>query len=43
MLKTHVAITLALPRTVHCRGDGQFMLSGREVSRRDLFRQGMPD
>ena len=31
------------PRTVHYRGEGRFMLSGNEVSRRRLFRPDMLD
>ena len=30
-----------IPRTVHYRGDGRFMVAGREVSRRRLFRPDM--
>lgn len=36
-----VATSPRLPRTVHYRGDGRFMVSGREVSRRRLFRPDM--
>ncbi|MDH5835604.1 flavin reductase family protein [Luteimonas sp. M1R5S59] len=32
-----------LPRTIHYRGEGRFMVSGREVSRRRLFRPDMLD
>jgi flavin reductase (DIM6/NTAB) family NADH-FMN oxidoreductase RutF len=39
VVKAHVAATPRLPRTLHYRGDGNFMLSGIETGRyRDLFR-----
>lgn len=41
VVKAHVAKRPALPETVHYRGDGRFMISGAEVSRRRLFRPGM--
>ncbi|WP_411851976.1 flavin reductase family protein [Stenotrophomonas sp. LGBM10] len=41
VVKAHVARSPRLPRTVHYRGDGQFMVSGDEVSRRRLFNPGM--
>ncbi len=41
VVKAHVARTPKLPQTFHYRGDGQFMLSGKEVSRRRLFRPEM--
>lgn len=41
VVKAHVARTPKVPRTVHYRGDGQFMLSGDEVSRRRLFKPEM--
>lgn len=41
IVKAHVARTPKLPRTVHYRGDGQFMVSGDEVSRRRLFKPEM--
>ncbi|NLW96607.1 MAG: flavin reductase family protein, partial [Xanthomonadaceae bacterium] len=37
------AVSPALPRTVHYRGGGRFMVSGGEVSRRRLFRPDMLD
>lgn len=43
VVKAHVATSPKLPRTVHYRGDGQFMLSGDEVSRRRLFTPEMLD
>ncbi|TDK23277.1 flavin reductase family protein [Luteimonas aestuarii] len=36
-----VARTPETPRTVHYRGEGRFMVSGKEVSRRRLFRPDM--
>ena len=41
VVKAHVARVPKLPRTVHYRGDGQFMVSGSERSRRGLFRPEM--
>ncbi|WP_422504947.1 flavin reductase family protein [Stenotrophomonas sp. GZD-301] len=41
VVKAHVARSPKLPRTVHYRGDGQFMVSGDEVSRRRLFNPEM--
>ncbi len=41
VVKAHVAKVPKLPRTVHYRGDGQFMVSGAERSRRGLFRSEM--
>lgn len=41
VVKAHVARSPKLPRTVHYRGDGQFMLSGDDVSRRRLFKPEM--
>ena len=32
VVKAHAAVTPRLPRTIHYRGDGQFMVAGREVS-----------
>ena len=43
VVHARVARSPKLPRTVHYRGDGQFMLSGEEVSRRRLFRPDMLD
>lgn len=37
VVKAHVAPVPKLPRTVHYRGDGQFMRAGEEFSRRRLF------
>lgn len=41
VVKAHVATSPKLPRTLHYRGDGKFMLSGAEVSRRRLFKPEM--
>lgn len=41
VVKAHVAKVPRLPCTVHDRGDGQFMVSGAERSRRALFRPQM--
>ncbi|MBD9478693.1 flavin reductase family protein [Pseudoxanthomonas sp. PXM02] len=41
IVHARIATSPRLPRTVHYRGDGRFMVSGREVSRRRLFRPDM--
>lgn len=41
VVKAHVAASPKLPRTLHYRGDGKFMLSGAEISRRRLFKPEM--
>lgn len=41
VVKAHVAPSPQQPETLHYRGDGQFMLSGKQVSRRSLFRPEM--
>ena len=38
VMKAHVAIAPKYPRTVHYRGDGVFMVSGKEVSYRRRFK-----
>jgi flavin reductase (DIM6/NTAB) family NADH-FMN oxidoreductase RutF len=38
VVKAHVATSPKVPRTIHYRGDGAFMVSGREVSYRPMFR-----
>ena len=43
VVKAHVATSPMVPRTIHYRGDGAFMISGREVSYRSLFRPEMLD
>lgn len=41
VVKAHVATSPKYPTTFHYRGDGVFMISGRNVSRRRLFRPQM--
>lgn len=41
VVKAHVAVSPKIPETIHYRGDGQFMVSGKEISRRAAFRPGM--
>lgn len=41
VVKAHVAPSPKMPETIHYRGDGQFMVSGRQVSRRGKFRPAM--
>jgi flavin reductase (DIM6/NTAB) family NADH-FMN oxidoreductase RutF len=42
VVKAHVAIRPKLPKTIHYRGDGEFMISGEETRKfRRLFRPGM--
>ena len=41
IVHAHVAPRPKLPRTVHYRGDGQFMVAGAEVSRRRRFKPDM--
>lgn len=41
VLRARVARSPRHPRTLHYRGEGRFMLSGDEVSRRRLFRPDM--
>ena len=41
VVKAHVAVSPKNPRTVHYRGDGQFMVSGQEISRRGRFSPDM--
>ncbi len=38
VVKAHAATAPKVPRTLHYRGDGQFMVSGREVTFRRLFK-----
>jgi flavin reductase (DIM6/NTAB) family NADH-FMN oxidoreductase RutF len=38
VVKAHAATTPKVPRTIHYRGDGAFMVSGREVSFRKMFK-----
>jgi flavin reductase (DIM6/NTAB) family NADH-FMN oxidoreductase RutF len=42
VVKAHVVKAPKLPKTIHYRGDGEFMISGSETRRyRKLFRPGM--
>jgi hypothetical protein len=42
VVKAHVATTPKTPKTIHYRGDGEFMISGENASRyRKLFRPEM--
>ena len=41
VVKAQIATSPKVPRTIHYRGDGQFMVSGKEVSFRSLFRPEM--
>jgi flavin reductase (DIM6/NTAB) family NADH-FMN oxidoreductase RutF len=38
VVKAHVAITPSVPQTLHYRGNGEFMLSGPDISRRARFK-----
>ena len=38
VVKAHVAASPQRPTTLHYRGDGEFMVSGKAISRRRLFR-----
>jgi len=37
VVKAHVAVAPKYPQTLHYRGDGSFMVSGKNISRRGLF------
>ncbi|HWK97228.1 MAG TPA: flavin reductase family protein [Pseudolabrys sp.] len=41
VVKAHARRTPKYPRTIHYRGDGQFMVSGEPLNLRRLFRPGM--
>lgn len=41
VVKAHAPRTPKYPRTIHYRGDGQFMVSGRSLNLRREFRPGM--
>ncbi len=41
VVKGHVAPSPKYPKTIHYRGNGEFMVSGEEVQRRKLFRPDM--
>ena len=38
VVRAHVAISPRYPRTIHYRGDGAFMVSGRAISFRNMFK-----
>jgi hypothetical protein len=38
VVEAHVAATPRHPRTLHYRGQGQFMVAGKQISRRDKFK-----
>jgi len=40
IVKAHVAIAPKIPQTVHYRGEGKFMVSGPDISRRSRFKPG---
>ena len=40
VVKAHVARSPKIPQTVHYRGDGRFMVSGPDISRRRGFKPG---
>jgi flavin reductase (DIM6/NTAB) family NADH-FMN oxidoreductase RutF len=41
VVKAHVATVLKYPKTIHYCGDGMFMVAGRSMNLRRLFRPGM--
>lgn len=41
VVKAHVAASPKHPETLHYTGDGVFMVSGKIISRRSLFRPEM--
>jgi flavin reductase (DIM6/NTAB) family NADH-FMN oxidoreductase RutF len=41
VVKAHVAARAKYPETLHYTGDGVFIVSGKAISRRSLFRPGM--
>ncbi|MDO8875712.1 MAG: flavin reductase family protein [Pseudolabrys sp.] len=41
VMKAHAARTPKYPKTIHYRGDGQFMVAGPSLNLRTLFRPGM--
>ena len=38
VVKAHVAMSPKRPQTIHYRGEGEFMISGRTINRRRKFR-----
>lgn len=41
VVKAHVATSPKYPKTIHYRGDGIFMVSGKHINKRKLFRPDM--
>jgi flavin reductase (DIM6/NTAB) family NADH-FMN oxidoreductase RutF len=41
VVKAHVAVSPRFPRTIHYRGEGRFMVSGKEVNYARYFRPEM--
>ncbi len=41
VVKAHAAVTPKYPETLHYTGDGVFMVSGKTINRKKLFRPGM--
>ncbi len=41
VVKAHVAASPKYPETLHYRGDGVFMVSGKAINRRSQFRRGV--
>lgn len=41
VVKAHAAVTPKYPETLHYTGDGIFMVSGKTIDRKKLFRPGM--
>lgn len=42
VVKAHVAASPRYPKTIHYRGDGLFMVAGRNISLKDKFRRELP-
>lgn len=40
VVKAHVAVSPKRPETLHYRGEGEFVISGKSVSRRRAFNPG---
>jgi hypothetical protein len=41
VVKAHVAVSPRFPRTIHYRGEGRFMVSGKEVNYARYFKPEM--
>jgi flavin reductase (DIM6/NTAB) family NADH-FMN oxidoreductase RutF len=41
VVKAHAAVAPKYPKTIHYRGDGMFMVAGRSLNLRRLFRPEM--